>query len=259
MASTVGIIIWKEGQQAVILPRNNTPFIGHNDVNTFLCRQDGIVWVGTSGGVGLAFTDRQGRMLKMEEDGHDLSNCYVRAFSEDHLHRVWIATDNAGIIRVSGDIRKPQSVRCRQYAPVNGNYPIDDATAVYEDKDHRIWAISGSGGLFLYNPDEDHFEAVNLRFHIGISSVYAIKGDENGRLWLLTDKGLVCLKVNTEGEAIPTYYSMEDGINTVLSPKQPWNESLPMVVTPSGIITSPFTPATKYDPSFEQSNPFIEQ
>ena len=159
MASTVGIIIWKEGQQAVILPRNNTPFIGHNDVNTFLCRQDGIVWVGTSGGVGLAFTDRQGRMLKMEEDGHDLSNCYVRAFSEDHLHRVWIATDNAGIIRVSGDIRKPQSVRCRQYAPVNGNYPIDDATAVYEDKDHRIWAISGSGGLFLYNPDEDHFEA----------------------------------------------------------------------------------------------------
>jgi len=215
MASTVGIIIWKEGQQAVILPRNNTPFIGHNDVNTFLCQQDGTVWVGTSGGVGLAFSDKPGRMLTMSDNGRDLSNCFVRAFFEDHQHRVWIATENAGIIRVSGDTHKPQSVGCRQYAPVNGSYPIDDATAVYEDNDHRIWAISGSGGLFLYNPDDDRFEAVNLRFHIGISSVYAIKGDENGRLWLLTDKGLVCLKVNDKGEAIPTYYSMEDGINTV--------------------------------------------
>jgi hypothetical protein len=74
-------------------------------------------------------------------------------------------------------VHKPQSLRFHQYAPVNKNYPLDDALACYEDAEHRLWAIASSGGLFLYNPEKDAFEPVNHRFHINVNSIYSIDGD----------------------------------------------------------------------------------
>src|SRR5574344_1088016 len=52
-------------------------------------------------------------------------------------------------------IKKPKSIRFKQYNPLNGNYAIDDATACYEDSRGILWAISNSGGLFRYYNAKD--------------------------------------------------------------------------------------------------------
>ena len=45
------------------------------------------------------------------------------------------------------------------------------------------------------------------------------------------------------------------GIATLLSPSKLSNAYSPMVVTPSGIVTSPFTPLTSIFPSFVSRRP----
>lgn len=209
--SSRGIITWKEGKQAQILDHHNTPYIREGSVNDFFRQRDGTIWIAQNDGMAVVFPDGKGRLLKMGEAGRDFSNCDVQTIREDHQHQLWIATENAGILRVSGDVRQPQSLRFHQYAPSNGNYPLEDALACYEDAEHRLWAIANSGGLFLYNKEKDAFEPVNHRFHINLNSIYSIDGDSKGWLWLSTDKGLLRLKGDQKNNAV-TYYGVEDGL-----------------------------------------------
>ena len=209
MGTDRGIIVWREGVQARLLPRSSTPFIGDNEVKAFHCLHDGTMLVGLSGGVGIAMSDTKGRMLKLEEDGRDFSNCQVQSFFEDHQQRLWMATEGEGIIRLTNDFK------AHQYAPVNGNYPIDEATAVYEDGDHHLWAISNSGGLFLYDDETDTFKPVNHLYHLGMGSIYSIQGTDSGHIWLSTDKGLVRLTPKGKRGVATTFYNMEDGIEAI--------------------------------------------
>ena len=206
LASTRGVVVWRSGEPAHLLPRNETPFIGDGNVNTFCRLHDGTVLVGQSVGVGVAFSETEGRML--------ISDVDVRHIIEAHDHRVWIATDNAGIICYTGDMHQPKSIQSRQYSPVNGNYPLEDATAVYEDSKHRLWAISNSGALFRYDTENDRFIVVNRSYYLNVDRIYAIDGDEKGRLWLSTNKGLVCLMIDDNDKGHPAYYSVEDGIES---------------------------------------------
>ena len=209
MATSQGIIVYTEGEKARLLPRNSTPFIGDYEVKAFHCLHDGTMLVGLSGGVGVALSETKGRMLKFEENGRDFSNCQVLSFFEDHQHRIWVATEGEGIIRLSDNFS------VHQYAPANGNYPIDEATAVYEDNDHQLWAISNSGGLFLYNDETDCFKPINHLYHLGMGSIYSIMGTGSGHIWLSTDKGLMRLAPSDKKGMSTTFYNMEDGIEDI--------------------------------------------
>ena len=209
MATSQGIIVYTEGEKARLLPRNSTPFIGDYEVKAFHCLHDGTMLVGLSGGVGVALSETKGRMLKFEENGRDFSNCQVLSFFEDHQHRIWVATEGEVIIRLSDNFS------VHQYAPANGNYPIDEATAVYEDNDHQLWAISNSGGLFLYNDETDCFKPINHLYHLGMGSIYSIMGTGSGHIWLSTDKGLMRLAPSDKKGMSTTFYNMEDGIEDI--------------------------------------------
>lgn len=207
IASTKGILVWQTGEPVRLLSRNKTPFIGDGDVNTLCQLHDGTMIVGQSVGMGVAFSETEGRLL--------ISDIDVRHIIEDHDHRIWVATDNAGIICVTGDIRQPQTIKSRQYAPLNRNYPLKDAMAVYEDPFHRLWAISNSGAFFSYDAEKDCFEPINHRFHIDTGSLYAIEGDTKGHVWLSTDKGLVRIQCTNEQKGITAHYGVEDGLEDI--------------------------------------------
>ncbi len=211
LGSSRGIISWKEGRPARMLDFHNTPFLKEGSVNDFLRLRDGTIWIGQDDGVAVVFPDGKGRRLKMGEAGRDFSHCDVQTIKEDHQHRLWISTENAGIVCVSGDARRPQSLRFHQYASASHNYPLDNALACYEDAEHRLWAIANSGGLFRYHPEKDAFEPVNHRFHIHVNSIYSIDGDDMGWLWLSTDKGLLRLRDDKTNNPV-TYYGAEDGL-----------------------------------------------
>lgn len=215
MASSRGIIVWREGEEARLMERTSTPFITDGEVKAFHLLPDGAVLVGLNNGLGLALSETKGRMLNLSENGRVFSNTAIQSIMEDSQHHLWISTEGEGIIRLTGNLREVGAFTCHQYKPACSNYPVDEATACYEDTSHRLWAISNSGGVFLYNDETDRFEPVNHRFHIGMGSIYAIEGDTKGHIWLSTDKGLVRLQDTEEQKGITAHYGVEDGIKDI--------------------------------------------
>jgi len=214
IATSHGIIVWKEGTAARLLPLGSMPFLTESETRALHNIRDGKILVGQANGVGIALSEDKGRMLYMAEDDRNLSSCNVRAITEDYQHRLWIATEGEGIIRITGDVSNPKGFTCHQYAPLKKNYPVDEAISVYEDEAHSLWAISGSGELFLYDDENDVFSPVNHLYHISMDGLYSILGDGVDGLWLSTDKGLMRLSCSQKPGST-TYYNMEDGIETI--------------------------------------------
>mgnify|MGYP003369350512 FL=1 len=214
-----GVIVKPLGKPAYLINHETHPSIVHdNFVNTIFESTDKTMWIGQRNGLGIVYSNNQGISITMKEGKKDLSSCDIRHISQDKKGNIWLATDNEGIIRISGNARNPKSLKFKQYNPDRHNFAIDDATACLEDSRGRLWAISNSGGLFLYNKVEDLFEPKNHEYHLPGDRVLTIKEDEKGNLWLATDYALVNIIWGNDSEKPQdiTYFTSEDGIGNVL-------------------------------------------
>ena len=105
----------------------------------------------------------------------------------------------------------------RQYSPQLGNFAVDDATNCLQDRAGRLWAISNSGGLFLYNAADNRFEAKNRDYHFTGDRILAIAQDHKGDLWLTSDRGLIRLCLDKSNKTTDVnYYTREDGLGDLL-------------------------------------------
>ena len=216
--NSYGIIVKAEGKPAAVLTRENSPFLKEDFVNTLFESKDKTFWIGQRSGLSVLYPDNQGVILTMKEGNNNFSTCDIRSISQDREGNVWLATDNEGIIRISGNPRNVKSLRYKQYNPTCHNFAIDDATACMEDRLGRLWAISNSGGLFLYNKEKDCFEPKNKEYHLPGDRALAIQEDKFGNLWLTTDNVLIHIVwkgCTTEPKDI-TYFTKEDGLGDIL-------------------------------------------
>lgn len=203
----------------VILPRNGRakqywhgmmPCIFDDYVNTLYAARDGRMWIGARSGLSVANVDGSGKWMMMQADGRDFSHCDVRGISEDHEGNIWVATENEGIIKV-----EPKAFR--HYSSRNGKLAVNEVTRCFEDSHHRLWAISNSGGSFLYDAGVDRFMPVNRQYHIDGMKVYAINEDVHGHLWMTTENALVRLSFR-EGETQPevSSFAQEEGVASLM-------------------------------------------
>ena len=217
--NSYGIIVKPLGKPAYQIKHETHPSVIREDfVNTFFESGDKTLWIGQRNGLSIVTPDNQSHLITMKEGKKDLTSCDIRQISQDKKGNIWLATDNEGIIRISGNARNPRSLKYKQYNPDHHNFAIDDATACLEDSRGRLWAISNSGGLFLYNKVEDRFEPKNHEYHLPGDRVLTIKEDEKGNLWLTTDYALVNIIWGNDSEKPQdiTYFTSEDGIGNVL-------------------------------------------
>ena len=217
--NSYGIIVKPLGKPAYQIKHETHPSVIREDfVNTFFESGDKTLWIGQRNGLSIVTPDNQSHLITMKDGKKDLTSCDIRHISQDKKGNIWLATDNEGIICISGNARNPKSLKYKQYNPDHHNFAIDDATACLEDSRGRLWAISNSGGLFLYNKVEDRFEPKNHEYHLPGDRVLTIKEDENGNLWLTTDYALVNIIWGNDSEKPQdiTYFTSEDGIGNVL-------------------------------------------
>ncbi len=215
-----GLIVRSKDGKVEIRQAANCPYIRDNFVNTVFESRDHLMWIGQRSALSIVYPNDKGIILKGMKDGNsDFTLCDIRHISEDKKGNIWLATDNEGIIRISGNPRQPKTLRYKQYNPEHHNFAIDDATAILEDTKGRLWAISNSGGLFLYNKEEDCFEPKNREYHLPGERALAIKEDAQGDLWLTTDRALVHLVWGNEEQEKPKdiiYFTKEDGLGDLL-------------------------------------------
>ena len=217
--NSYGIIVKPSGKPAYLIKHDTHPsIVQDNFVNTFFESRDKVMWIGQRNGLSIVTPDNKGKQITMKEGKKNFTSCDIRHISQDKKGNIWLATDNEGIIRISGNAGNTKSLKFKQYNPDHHNFAIDDATACLEDSRGRLWAISNSGGLFLYNKVEDRFEPKNQEYHLPDDRVLSIKEDERGNLWLTTDYALVSIIWGKDSEKPQdiTYFTSEDGIGDIL-------------------------------------------
>ena len=213
-----GIIIKPAQGNAKEINVANAPYIKEDFINTLFESRDKTMWIGSRSGMSIVYPDNQGYYLTMKEGKKDFSNCDIRHINQDKQGNIWVATDNEGIIRISGNPKKLNSLRYKQYCLKQGNLPVNDAINCMEDSRGRLWAISNSGGLFLYNKEKDAFEPKNREYHLAANRALSMEEDDYGNLWLTTDNSLAYIvweKDKDYPENI-TYFTKEDGLGDIL-------------------------------------------
>ena len=219
-SNSYGIIVKPAaGKPAFQLMHETHPsIIQDNFVNTIFESDNKIMWIGQRNGLNIVYPNNQGTAITMKEGNNDFSSCDIRHILQDKAGNIWLATDNEGIIRISGNARNPKSLRFKQYSPEQQNFDIEDATACLEDSRGRLWAISNSGGLFLYNKVKDKFEPKNQEYHLPGDRMFTIREDENGNLWTTTDNALVNIVWGKDSKKPQDiiYFTNEDGLGNVL-------------------------------------------
>lgn len=213
-----GIIVKPTDGNARVLNTQNASYLRENFINTVFESRDKAMWIGSRSGMSIVYPDNQGCYLTMKDEKMDFSNCDIRHINQDKKGNIWVATDNEGVIRISGNPRSPNTLSYKQYSLQHGNMPVNDATNCIEDSKSRLWAISNSGGLFLYNKVKDAFEPKNREYHLADNRALSIEEDAYGNLWLTTDKSLAHIvwgKDENHPENI-TYFTKEDGLGDLL-------------------------------------------
>ena len=213
-----GIVVKPKEANAFELDRSNTKYIQDDYINTVFESKDKTMWIGSRNGMGIVYPDNTGYFLTMKEGKKDLSSCDIRNICQDSHGYIWVSTDNEGIIRISGNPKDIRSLKYKQYCPENQLFAINDAQKCMEDKQGRLWAISNSGGLFLYNKVEDRFEYQNRKIHLPDDQTFSIEGDAFGNIWVALNKALAYItwkSQDAEDLRNITYFTSEDGLGEV--------------------------------------------
>lgn len=210
-----GIFIYREGEKVRNLRPDNCDFLSSSCVSALFEDDSGNCWIGTRGGLSVSLSGGKsynfGTMAF--EDGQSNSWFYVRDIIADVDKSIWVATSNYGVVHIMGDIKKPETLKFRNYSFRNKKLLTNTIFCLHVDKMGRLWVGTEGGGLYLYERDKEEFVAKSKEYSIPGDMVGSIEEDEQGSLWLGTNLGLV--KVNTTNKkegAIVRVYTTADGL-----------------------------------------------
>ncbi len=196
---------------------NLTSNINRVNYNTLeLDKYPGFLWFGTNGSGLIKFDKENGTMKKYTydpEDENSLNNRYnfVRTvwYSKTRPNELWTGTTN-GI-----NILNLDNETFRYY-----NYDPKDSTSLShtnvmdfkEDEKGYIWIATYGGGLNRFDPKTEKFKRFTEE-NSGLpnNGVYGILPDDNGNLWISTNKGITKFNPNTFKFR---NYSVDDGLQS---------------------------------------------
>ncbi|MDN5284597.1 MAG: hypothetical protein JWR38_871 [Mucilaginibacter sp.] len=169
----------------------DTTSLPANEVLALYEDASGRIWIATTGG-GITFYDKQrNSFVKYLGDGswNTITNSTVKAFCEDHLGNLWVATYEG--------LRKLH-LKTNKISTLYFNYPGHDqpdhvVISLFEDSHHRMW-VGTSKGLYLYNWKTNKFthfvhQDANPQSLSG-NVIKTICEDKRGNLWFGTFSGL---------------------------------------------------------------------
>ena len=183
------------------------------------------LWLGTYSGLFLLPRNQRDSMnifsyLPDEDNPGSLSGLVITDILIDSKNRLWLGTRDGGINLLADDY--PTLNMTSSTAPVlefkkyragkgPGLLNNNEINCLFESFDGRIWAGTQGGGVNILNPETGEVEYITTKEGLPGNNVYGILSDEQGNLWLSTNKGL-CSISNFESERKISIYAPSDGI-----------------------------------------------
>lgn len=160
-----------------------------NNASIYALLEDrkGNIWMGTNGGGVNVLNPADGTIIKHRhtDDADSISNDYIRSLYEDRQGNIWIGTYSGGI-----SVYDPLSKKFTVYNQVVNNLSNQVVYSLWEDSKNNMWAGTMGGGLDRFDPQTKRFVSFNEENGLSSNIINSIIGDDNGYLWLSTNKGI---------------------------------------------------------------------
>lgn len=209
-----GLWVYEKGQPVRMYTTDNCNFISDNRIRSIHVDRDQNCWIGTQYGLGVWLRDGEGFTFnEMTVDEKPLHQFSMINIAEDNGGTIWIATINNGIIAVEYNREKAKNIAVINYTLENGKITSNAITALLYDTSGRLWAGAENGRLYLYDSTSDSFSDRSPEFSILGTLISSMQEDQEGNLWIGTNRGLARLSFNDQAE-LTNYrvYTTADGL-----------------------------------------------
>lgn len=182
--------------------------ISGNDVYFTYQDNEKRIWVGTlDGGLNLLCEEKGEIIFKNKYNSFQHYPTYglymeVRNMIEDGNGRMWVGTMD-GLMSFKTDFASVDQIQFETYRGSNRvSYADSDVYALYKDELSQIWVCVFGGGLSRlsgYDEQAHRPSFVSYGWEEGLNNdvVMSVIEDDNGCLWLTTEKGLSCFDRTT--------------------------------------------------------------
>lgn len=186
----------------------NPEALSYGYVSSITEGDKGYLWVGTSS-KGLNLFDPEKGTFKVINDqptsGLKLSSSYIRFTFTDSKKNLWVGTPR-GL-----NLLKYKSGQFKYFFKSNHRDSLQSSqiNCIKEDQKGNIWVGSLRGGLGLYHPKTNSFTTYTKADGLASDNIIDILIDNEGVLWLSTDRGLT--KFDVKRKTVKNY-NITDGL-----------------------------------------------
>ena len=163
-------------------------------------------------GLGVRYRDGREYCFNRLSGADELLGREMTTMVEDNDGSLWLATNNNGIVHVTGDMERPESLQCKNYCMENGLLPVNTPLCFLLDRSGRIWVGTEGSGLCLYDVQNDCFKSVHKEFNLPGDMVGSMQEDNSGNLWLGTNQGLAKLTISGKEKGRVRIFTVADGL-----------------------------------------------
>lgn len=183
------------------------------------------MWVGTHSGLFLLpYNQRESmtfhQFLPDPDVPGSISDLEISEFLVDSRDRFWIGTRDEGVnllqtsysdLNLSGTTAP--ELKFTVYSAGDTEYSLNnnEINCLFEYYDGSIWIGTQGGGINILDPETGHIEYITTEEGLPGNNVFGILSDEQGNLWLSTNKG-ICSISTFESERKISTYDPSDGI-----------------------------------------------
>src|SRR5574344_917565 len=210
-----GIFVYRKNGKAFNFTHKNTKWLPNDCVYSIRENSKGQMIIGTYSGLCCFLPDNSGLVVK-KVGKIDVDKSYIFDVNAIDDNEYLLSTNNKGIIRIKGDIMKPESMKAELYNHAYYNerkFDLRNILKTLVDKNGRIWACSQESGLLEFDKNIKAFRFVNDIYSIPGNIVSNIENDNNGNLWVATNHGIVRLHVYEDmSKASSRVFTKLDGL-----------------------------------------------
>lgn len=228
-----GIFITRDGAIISHMNTGNTPWLKTNSIYSFADIDHERTLIGTWSGIYLMRSDGSGRFID-RIGASNVSSIHTLSTAKTSENDIWLGLVG-GIAHIKGSLCTPDKASIKLYTHIDekgisspkdagtlldkhdetGNYQLGGIFRIVKDRQGRIWACTSEPGLLLYDSKEDLFHCVSTQLGILGDNVHSLDIDREGRLWMTTNYGILCINIDNELNVTEQHlYTQHDGLPT---------------------------------------------